>query len=141
MVRPTAKVPFNAKQAKELQQQWATYLGREVVETNVAGMRMILIPPGVFAMGTPDAEMDKLIKDMRADPELRRWINWVIGHTLDVRTRGHTLVGPEPECRGPALITIDGHLDRRAERDSSAVLHADTDPKNVLFVRSLPCGR
>lgn len=91
---PAAKLPFSAEQAKELQRQWAAYLGREVVETNAAGMRMILVPPGVFEMGTPNAEMDKLIKDMRADPKLRRWINWVIGHTLDRGTRQIKITKP-----------------------------------------------
>ncbi len=47
--------PFDAKQAKAGQAVWAKYLGTTVETTNSVGMRMTLIPPGEFLMGsTPE---------------------------------------------------------------------------------------
>ncbi len=36
---PLAKAPFNAAQAKRFQQQWATHIEKEVVETNSISMK------------------------------------------------------------------------------------------------------
>ncbi len=43
--------PFSAKAASAAQSDWATYLGTEVTTTNSIGMKMVLIPPGIFQMG------------------------------------------------------------------------------------------
>jgi serine/threonine protein kinase len=53
VVGPTARpnhanAPFENSQARLHQEEWARYLGREVVETNGVGMKMALIPPGKF---------------------------------------------------------------------------------------------
>jgi len=61
---PLAIVPFDAKQAKEFQQQWAEYTGKELVYTNSIGMKMVLLPPGEFMMGIKDAAA---FKKLRAD--------------------------------------------------------------------------
>ena len=42
--------------ARSAQRDWAEYLGTEVVTTNKIGMKMVLIPPGEFMMGSPDDE-------------------------------------------------------------------------------------
>jgi formylglycine-generating enzyme required for sulfatase activity len=59
-VPPAALAPFDAVQAKQYQSQWATYLGTTVDSANSIGMRLVLIPPGEFHMGSstgrpPDA--------------------------------------------------------------------------------------
>jgi formylglycine-generating enzyme required for sulfatase activity/serine/threonine protein kinase len=54
---PLAIAPFDAAKAKEHQEAWAKYLGVEVEFTNSLGMKMRLIPPGKYLMGTPEAEM------------------------------------------------------------------------------------
>jgi formylglycine-generating enzyme required for sulfatase activity len=51
---PLAIAPFDEKKAKEHQEAWAKYLGVSVVETNSIGMKLALIPPGEFMMGSPD---------------------------------------------------------------------------------------
>ena len=60
---PLAKAPFDGKRAKELQQQWAEYLGRKVEEEVDLGggvkMRLVLIPPGTFQMGSPEGERER----------------------------------------------------------------------------------
>ncbi|MDA0833414.1 MAG: SUMF1/EgtB/PvdO family nonheme iron enzyme [Planctomycetota bacterium] len=53
---PPAVAPFNADEAKAHQQAWAKYLGVPVEYTNSIGIKMILIPPGEYQMGTPSDE-------------------------------------------------------------------------------------
>ena len=49
---PLAVAPFDAGQAKKHQQDWAAYLGVPVEITNSIGMKLVLIPPGEFLMGS-----------------------------------------------------------------------------------------
>ena len=44
--------PFDAEQAKALQQEWSTYLGQPTKLTNQFGMDLALIPSGRFEMGS-----------------------------------------------------------------------------------------
>jgi formylglycine-generating enzyme required for sulfatase activity len=53
------RAPFDASTAKAAQQQWAKRLKSEVVETNSIGMKLTLIPPGEFTMGSPERETDR----------------------------------------------------------------------------------
>jgi hypothetical protein len=55
-----AIAPFGAEQAKQHQEEWAEHLGVEVETTNSVGMKMRLIPPGEFLMGTTDEEIELL---------------------------------------------------------------------------------
>ena len=50
---PLAVAPFNEKTAKQHQTRWAKYLRVPVVQTNSIGMKLVLIPPGEFQMGSP----------------------------------------------------------------------------------------
>ncbi len=50
---PLAVAPFNEKTAKQHQARWARYLHVPVVQTNSIGMKLVLIPPGEFLMGSP----------------------------------------------------------------------------------------
>ncbi|MEW4531376.1 bifunctional serine/threonine-protein kinase/formylglycine-generating enzyme family protein [Maioricimonas sp. JC845] len=52
-----ATVPFDRKQAEELQQRWAEYLGVPVEFTDQLGITFRLIPPGEFVMGTSDSQI------------------------------------------------------------------------------------
>lgn len=51
---PLAVAPFDAQRAAQHQQAWAKHLNVPVEETNPIGMRMRLIPPGEFLMGTTE---------------------------------------------------------------------------------------
>jgi formylglycine-generating enzyme required for sulfatase activity len=53
---PPATVPFDKDQAAAHQQAWADYLGVPVEFTNTLGMKLRLIPPGEFTMGSFPAE-------------------------------------------------------------------------------------
>ena len=50
---PPAKAPFDAKTARSLQARWARHLKVPIVQTNSIGMKLVLIPPGEFQMGSP----------------------------------------------------------------------------------------
>ncbi len=47
-----AIAPFDAKQARAHQEAWAKHLGVQVEQTNSIGMKLALIPPGEFMMGS-----------------------------------------------------------------------------------------
>lgn len=53
---PLAIAPFDEKQAMEYQRRWADYLKTKVVEENSIGMKLAVIPPGKFTMGSSDNE-------------------------------------------------------------------------------------
>jgi len=59
---PPAIVPFDAKQARQHQEAWAKHLSTEVETTNSIGIKMRLIPPGEFLMGSSVEEIAKLLE-------------------------------------------------------------------------------
>jgi serine/threonine protein kinase/formylglycine-generating enzyme required for sulfatase activity len=59
---PPAIAPFDAAQARAHQEAWAKRYGVPVEYTNSIGMKFRLIPPGEFMMGSPQAEIDVLLK-------------------------------------------------------------------------------
>ena len=54
---PLAIAPFNAIAAKRYQRCWAEHLGIEVVSVNSIGMKLVLIPPGDYLMGSAQSEI------------------------------------------------------------------------------------
>jgi formylglycine-generating enzyme required for sulfatase activity len=52
-----AVAPFDAGEANGYQAAWAKYLGTNIETTNSVGMKMILIPPGEFLMGSTDEQV------------------------------------------------------------------------------------
>jgi formylglycine-generating enzyme required for sulfatase activity len=68
---PPAIAPFDAAKAKEHQEFWAKHLGTPVEITNSIGMKLVLIPPGDFDMGSSQdliAEELKAHRNDRCDP-------------------------------------------------------------------------
>ena len=61
--------PFDEKKAKEHQAAWAKYLGMPVEITNSIGMRLVLIPPGEYGMGSPK----EVIEDEMLTPGTEDW--------------------------------------------------------------------
>lgn len=63
---PLAVAPFDAATATKHQQAWAEYLGvaveKEITLPGGMKMTMVLIPPGEFLMGTPEEELDELLR-------------------------------------------------------------------------------
>jgi eukaryotic-like serine/threonine-protein kinase len=59
---PLAVAPFGTEKAKELQVEWAKYLNVPVETTNSIGMKLLLIPPGEFEMGSPKKLIQEELK-------------------------------------------------------------------------------
>ena len=57
-----ASAPFDAKKAKEHQEAWAKHLKVPVEVTNSIGMKLVLIPPGEFEMGSPREWIEEELK-------------------------------------------------------------------------------
>ena len=55
-IPPLAKPSMSAIEAAQVQKQWAEHLGVPVEETNSIGMKLALIPPGEFDMGSTPEE-------------------------------------------------------------------------------------
>ena len=53
---PLAVAPFDAAAAKAHQEAWAKHLGVPVEVSNSIGVKLKLIPPGGFTMGSPDSD-------------------------------------------------------------------------------------
>lgn len=47
---PTAVAPLHTALARQLQNEWARYLGCDVEQTNSIGLTMVLIPPGTITL-------------------------------------------------------------------------------------------
>jgi formylglycine-generating enzyme required for sulfatase activity len=60
---PAALAPFSSEEARQHQEQWAKYLRLGVEETNSIGMRLVLVPPGEFDMGSSPEEIELLLKE------------------------------------------------------------------------------
>lgn len=56
-----AIAPFDAKQARLHQEEWAKYLEVPVEYTNSIGMKFVLIPPGEFEQGASEEEIKMLV--------------------------------------------------------------------------------
>jgi len=53
---PPAVAPFPAEEARKHQARWASYLKAPAEIINAIGMKLVLIPPGEFTMGSPDSD-------------------------------------------------------------------------------------
>ncbi len=56
-----AVVPFDAAWALYYQESWAKHLGIKVEVTSTSGIKLRLIPPCAFMMGTPQSELEQLL--------------------------------------------------------------------------------
>lgn len=57
-----AKAPFVASKAKTHQEEWAGHLGILVESSNSIGMKLVLIPPGEFQMGSTDEQVAEALQ-------------------------------------------------------------------------------
>jgi formylglycine-generating enzyme required for sulfatase activity len=68
--------PFDGVKAKQLQADWARYLGRSVEETLDLGgglkMEMVLIPPGKYQMGSPEGEQERAKDEQQHEVEITK---------------------------------------------------------------------
>ena len=62
---PLAVAPFDEKQAKGHQLRWSRHLRVPIVQANSIGMKLALIPPGEFDMGSTQEEIDQLKEEAK----------------------------------------------------------------------------
>ncbi len=102
---PPAIAPFDAKQAKQYQQVWAKHLGVPVENSNSIGMRLVLIPPGEFEMGSTEQEVEEmrqLMKAVAGDASL--------GDLCRNRLPRHPVRITKPFCLGKHEVTVGQFL-------------------------------
>ena len=58
---PSAVAPFDAKAARAHQQSWADHLGTKIETFNSIGLKLVLIPPGEFLMGSTPAQVEQAL--------------------------------------------------------------------------------
>jgi len=76
---PLAIAPFDAARAKHHQQTWAEYLGAPVETTNSIGMKLVLIPPGEFDMGSSQGQLNRAAEEARAQNRPQQYLKWIAG--------------------------------------------------------------
>ncbi len=94
---PPAVAPFDAKKAKGHQEAWAKYLGVPAEITNSIGMKLVLIPPGEFEMGSPKELIEEQLPAHAGD-------TWYTDHIKGEGPR-HRVRITEPFCLGMYEVT------------------------------------
>ena len=94
---PLAVAPFNEKTAKQHQARWAKYLHVPVVQTNSIGMKLVLIPPGEFQMGSPKELIEEELRLHGVD-------NWYRDH-LPGEGPQHRVRITKPYWLGATVVT------------------------------------
>jgi formylglycine-generating enzyme required for sulfatase activity/serine/threonine protein kinase len=67
-----APASVGVRRGQEVQATWAKNLGMPVQQTNSIGMKLVLIPPGQFSMGSPTAEPRELGVSMTRESPAHR---------------------------------------------------------------------
>ena len=78
---PLAVAPFDAAKAKQHQEAWAKHLGVPVEITNSIGMKLLLIPPGQFLMGSTVEEINMVLAQGLKDKRSQWWMEGVPGES------------------------------------------------------------
>ena len=98
---PRANAPFDAVQAKEFQKSWAEFVGMPVESANSLAMKMVLIPPGAFLMGSSPEAIEVFVAELKtrnANPT----------HARLIRNEGplHPVMLTKPFLCGATEVTI-----------------------------------
>jgi serine/threonine protein kinase/formylglycine-generating enzyme required for sulfatase activity/Leucine-rich repeat (LRR) protein len=97
---PLAVAPFDDKQARAHQEAWAAYLGNPVESTNSLGMKLILIPPGEFLMGSTPEQVEIARQMAGASP-----VSYYF-ERLPEEMPQHRVVISQPFLMGSTEVTI-----------------------------------
>ncbi len=112
-----ATAPFDARQARAHQEAWAKHLGTEVETTNSIGMKMVLLPPGEFLMGSTDEQVEAAIQKLRERGE-QEWLTFRI---RAAERPQHKVVLTKPLAISATEVTI-GQFRRFIEATQYATL-------------------
>jgi formylglycine-generating enzyme required for sulfatase activity/serine/threonine protein kinase len=89
-----AIAPFDAAQANKHQEEWAAYLKVPVEFTNTIGMKLRLIPPGEFTMGSPAVEEGRRDDETQVSVTLTRAFQ--MSRTEVTQGQWRAVMGTEP---------------------------------------------
>ena len=59
---PPVRAPFDARQARAAQEAWASHLGLPLESTNTLQIKLVVIPPGEFLMGSTDEQVTQALQ-------------------------------------------------------------------------------
>jgi formylglycine-generating enzyme required for sulfatase activity len=118
---PLAIAPFDTAAARNHQKAWADYLGVPVETTNSIGMKLVLIPPGEFDMGSTQEEVDQHLKEAEKNYE-----QWYMEH-LAAEAPRHRVRLTKPFHLGACEITVGAF--RRFVDDTGYKSDAEKDGK------------
>ena len=93
--------PLRREKAKEHQQAWAKHLGVPVETTDAIGMKLVLIPPGEFMMGSPDSDKDAR-QGEKPQHRVRITKPFYLGRYLVTQEQWEAVMGSNPSnFKGP----------------------------------------
>lgn len=133
-----ATVPRTAADARAAQQQWASYFGANIEETNSLGMRLAMIPPGKFLMGAHRLDT-QAEDDERPQVEVTLTFPLFIGCTEVTRGEWKKLMPPNsrwndtPEDNLPASNLTWGESQRFLQKLNEHERNLGRLPKNWTY--------
>ena len=89
--------PFGKEEAKARQAAWAKHLKTDVTITNSIGMKMTLIPPGEFMMGSPESQEGRF--DDEQQHQVRITKPYFLGVTEVTQGQWEKVMGTKPWIR------------------------------------------
>lgn len=121
---PPAIAPFDAAAARQHQERWAKHLGVPTEVTNSVGMKLVLIPPGEFEMGSTKEEIDRLARETKGPPDPS-----FLEH-LSAESPRHRVRITRPYWLGACEVTVRQY--RRFVEDAHYVTDGEKDGKGAF---------
>ena len=87
------------------QQHWARYFNTEPAIVNSLGMKMVLVPPGTFLMGSPQEEIERL-RERRAARKLKHARQQIWLERLSSEGPQHQVTIDKPYYLGATEVTV-----------------------------------
>jgi formylglycine-generating enzyme required for sulfatase activity len=84
---PPAIAPFTPEEARRFQEMWAEHLGVPVEFENSIGMKMVLIPPGEFVMGSTEEGIAEVLKAQEMWTNGESWRNRILSEAPQHKVR------------------------------------------------------
>jgi formylglycine-generating enzyme required for sulfatase activity len=97
--------PFSPEQAQTHQRAWAEHLGLPVKVTNSVGMKLVLIPPGQFVMGSPSGEEGR--HDAEAQHAVKLTKAFYMGAAEVTQGQWKALMGKNPSFFTDKTLPVD----------------------------------